>query len=520
MYKELTLFDGGINNLIATHLISENQSPFIQNAKINSGVIMSQREKVETSRVVNGKYGFYYRAKDQVITSDEDRFFVEWGGFLYWSNSAGTLKRYDGTTINDIGSHTAPSTAPSALAGTNGLLNGDYFYTITYVHDGFFESPPSGFTQITVANKAVNLTISGTPPTSATSLKIYRSGGINPSFNLLVELPIATTSYADNISDFSISREELATYSNYTPPANIDMLIETGGVFFGAVGNKVYFSNQGQPEYWNPYHYVQLPSTVTGLGAKGGSVIIFTNSSMYQLSGTSLSDISLIQLPFSFGCKHKRTVQNVYGSLVWVAEIDENDVICVYDGGSVTIANMYATSFNRSTIESMAYDDINETYNDYNFNIKNSLSAFNKYYLFTTNRTVIVDFVNSAKVYYSYDNIDSAYAIGNNVFAIENLKEYNYTSQSFGKYRNFVFTTKDLIDGMVTQTKSYRMVKISCVGTVELTIKVDDRTIMTTTDTKIFLPSGITGYKISFYLKSVGHAIVNAIMYEYELLKE
>ena len=80
MYKELTLFDGGINNLIATHLISENQSQFIQNAKINSGVIMSQREKVETSRVVNGKYGFYYRAKDQVITSDEDRFFVEWGG--------------------------------------------------------------------------------------------------------------------------------------------------------------------------------------------------------------------------------------------------------------------------------------------------------------------------------------------------------------------------------------------------------------------------------------------------------
>ena len=200
--------------------------------------------------------------------------------------------------------------------------------------------------------------------------------------------------------------------------------------------------------------------------------------------------------------------------------MDENDVICVYDGGSVTIANMYATSFNQGTVESMAYDDTNATYDDYFFDIKNSLSAFNKYYLFTTNRTVIVDFVNGAKVYYSYDNIDSAYAIGNNVFVIENLKEYNYTSQSFGKYRNFAFTTKDLIDGMVTQSKSYRMVKISCVGTVELTIKVDDRTIMTTTDTKIFLPSGITGYKISFYLKSVGHAIVNAIMYEYELLKE
>jgi len=520
MIREITLFNGGINNLTASHFLDDAQATYIQNANITDGTLTSHREKKATGSTISGKYGFYYRAQDKVVTSNEDRFYVEWGGFLYWSNSAGTLKRYDGITVSDIGSHTAPVPSLAVVASaTAGLLDGDYWYTYTYVHDTYFESPPAGFTQVAIASKQATITISGTPPASVTAIRIYRSGGLNPTFNLLAEVPKATTTYTDNISDFLISRTELATYNNANPPSGLDMLVENSGVLFGVLGNKVYFSQQGQPEYWSEYNYVQVPQAITGLGVKGEGVVIFTANSMYLLTGDSLSTVSINMLPFGFGCKDKRSVQLVEGSLVWVAEMDKNDVICVFNGSSVSIANMYATSFNQSTIDSFAFDDLPTNYDSYNFTIKNSLSAFSKYFLFMQGRTAVVDFLDGAKVYYVQDSIDSGYIKGNNIYVIENGAEYDYLPD-FSNYRNITYRTKNFIDGMVTQTKSYRMVKISAAGSYTVSIVVDGKTVETTTTDKIYLPAGITGTDISFSIQSSGYANVKAIAYEYELLKE
>ena len=520
MFREITLFDGGINNLISPHFIGDNQSPYVLNADIRHGILVSQKEKKEQSSVLTGKYGYYYKAKKEVIRSDEDRFYVEWGGFLYWSNSIGTLKRYDGTTISDIGSHSPPVNAPTAAVGTTGLLNGDYWYTYTYVHDNVFESPPSPFTNITIANNQANISFSGTVPATATHRRIYRAGGLNPTFNLLVEIPIATASYTDNISDFSISRTELTTYNNSNPPVNLDMIVETGGVIFGAVGDKVYFSQQGQPEYWSEYNYIQVSQDITGLGVIGNSVVAFTIDSMHIITGQNMSNIQISKLPFSYGCKNKRTVQSVEGSLVWVAEMDSNDVICIFNGNSVTTANRYATSFNSSTIESLSYDDFGiEAYDTFNFDILSSMAGFNKYYLFMNGRTAVVDFLNNAKVYYLKDSCTSGYIIKNDMYVIENNKEYIYTP-SFSAYRPITYKTKTLIDGYITQKKSYRYIKINASGNYRVDILVDEIKVADTTTDKVFIPSGITGNSISFVITTTGYVEVKAISYEYDLLKE
>lgn len=521
MFREIALFDGGINNLVASHLIGDNQSVYISNSNIQSGALVSHKDKKETGTAISGKHGFYYKAQSKLVTSDEDRFYVEWGGFLYWSNSAGTLKRYDGTTISSIGSHSAPTNAliPTASAVV-GLLNGDYWYAYTYVHDGVFESPPSEFKNITVASKKVDITFTGVVPPTATHIRIYRAGGLNPTFNLLVELPIATVTYTDNINDFNISRTELTTYNNGTAPTGLDMLVETSGILMGVVNDKVYFSQQGQPEYWSEYNYVQLPQTITGLGVIGSGVVAFTINAMYMITGQNMTNIQVTKLPFGYGCKNKRSVQQVEGRLVWVAEMDMNDVICVFDGSNVNIANRYATSFNSASIESLSYDDFSvENYNNLNFDIKNSMSGFNKYFLFMNGRTAVIDFLNDAKVYYLIDSCDSGYIIGNHIYVIENRKEYDYLP-SFSQYRNIIYKTKNFIDGYVTQKKSYRFFKIQATGTYSVDILIDNKTVANCTTDKVFLPSSITGDNISFIIKTTGYAEVKAIAYEYDLMKE
>lgn len=521
MIREIKVFDGGINNLIAGHLIGSNQSVYAANANIRSGAIESNRQSKITAEVVLGKSTTYYEAVNQVVSSAEDRFYVEWAGMLYWSNSAGTMKRYDGTTVNNIGGHTAPTVNPTIAASvTAGIPDGDYWYTYTYIHSDLFESAPSGFVMVSVVNKQITVTFTDTPPTTVTHRKLYRAGGINPTFNHLVTIAKATTSYTDNISDFSISREELSTYNNTPPPSGLDMLIETQGVFFGVLGNKVYFSRPGQPEHWSTYGYVQLPKTITGLGAIGGSVVAFTNDSMYMLQGSSINDIMVSKLPYSYGCKNKLTVKNIEGRLVWVSSLDDSDVICVFDGSSVQIANRTALHFNAATIGEMAYSDFDaETWANFSFDIQNAHVSHLKYYLFLSGRTVILDFEGNMRVTYNIEDVDAAYNKNGQMFTINGTAVYEYMPD-LSTYRSIVYRTGDFDDGEITRKKNYRAIKVSGTGNYKVSVHVDEIWIMDITTDKEFMPYDVYGNIISFTISSTGYANVKAIAYEFDLLKE
>lgn len=522
MFQELKIWHGGINNLAAAHLIEKNQGIYISNADIQNGEITSQKTPAEvTGSTVLGNSVFYYKAQDEVVSSAEDRFYVEWAGLLYWSNSAGSLKRYDGTTVTDIGGHAAPASAPTLAAAAGGLLDGDYTYAITYTHDGLFESPPSAFQTVTATKSKVTVTFTDTtPPASATHRNIYRAGGLNPTFNLVAKVPIATGSYEDNIADFDVSRTELKTYNNDPAPTNLDMLIQSRGTFFGAVGDKVYFSKEGQPEYWSDYNYVSLPKTVTGLGVFGMGVVAFTDDEMYLITGSNVNDIAITKLPFSYGCKNKRTVKNIEGRLIWVSSLDNKDVICVYDGSSVTVVNKVDKYINASTIGSLSYDNFGDaSYDSFTYAIQNAIVSNHKYFLFMDGRTAIVDFETGLKVYYMTERVQAAYSKNNNLFTITDLQVYEYLP-SFGIYRNIVYRTGDFDNGDATRMKSYRSIKVNATGTYKIHVFVDDVNIMQIETEKDFLPSASRGKMISFLIESNGYAKVKSISYEYDLLKE
>lgn len=542
MKKELINFEGGINNLLSPHLIPEGTSPYIANTNIIAGVLEASKEPKERADLpFIGKHTFYYRAKDMLVGSkqytllpltDEDRFYIEWGGFLYWSNyvgdGTGKLKRFDGTTVVDLGGQVAPTVAPTLALNGTGLLYGSYSYCYTYLYNDVFESAPSPIVALTTPlNHAVDVTLPAYTGT-ATHTIIYRSGGLNPTFNQVAKVVVSTTVYRDNTSDFNISRKELNTTTNDAPPADIDMLVESFGTLFGAVKNRVHFSREGQPEYWSNYNYVELPTTVMGLGVVGENVIAFTEENMYAIAGRNIQTISIAKLPYEYGCLHKRTVKTLEGNLVWLSQLEQAYLICSFSGGNIEVLNRANAGDAGDSIGIAIYNDFTtETYDDFSFGLLGAISIGRKYMLFLSGRTVIVDLQYGLKIYYMIEAVLGAFEYHNTLIVSKDsgagvTKNYQYTTSNAPK-RDMNYTTKDFADGSLIIDKSYRKVSINAEGNWSVMVFVDSKNVFEFDHTKgntIFLPSGIHGKVISFKIKSKKHAKVLALQYEYEILSD
>jgi len=539
MNRESILFNGGINNLIEPHLIQENEAPYVADCYIHSGSLESAKAPVENLDLsVSGQHATYFKADDEVVSSTEDRFYVEWAGFLYWSSGQTgdkKLKRYKNGTVNDIGGHVPPNTAPSLAVDGAGLLDGhsgDYSYTYTYVYDEVFETAPAPIATLSgVTNNAVKISgfpTSGLTP-APTHIRIYRSGGLNPTFNRVEQIKFGTAEYKDNTSDFRISRKELSTGTNEAPPEGLDMLVESSGTLFGAVGNKVHFSREGQPEFWSSYNYVQLPTECTGLGVIGDTVIAFTEENMFTINGRNVYDITLNKLPFSYGCSNKRTVQNIGGTLIWLAKQDLFDLLCAFDGGGVTVLNHTNKEVKSATVGSLTYDYFlpgAETYDDFTFNVINSFRLGRRYLLFLTGRTVVMDMESGFITYYMREEVLGAFEYHNEIHVIKKVgadyKPFKYIA-SFAPRRNMSYITKDYFDGNMTQEKDYRKIHVNATGKWGIAVYVDSSLVFdfdSSQGSTIHLPAGIHGKMISLSIRSEGYTVIKAIDYEYEPLRQ
>ena len=538
MKNEIVVFNGGINNLIAPHLIQDNSCPYLANANISSGELIAEKESIlDTTLPVEGQYATYFKAKKQIVSSKDDRFYIEWAGFLYWSNfvgdGTGKIQRYDGTDIVDLGNHIAPTLAPTLALDGTGLLKGDYSYTYTFLYDDVFETAPAPIVEIaSVDNNAIK--VSGIPTTgftpAPTHVIIYRSGGLNPTFNKVDRIAYGITEYKDNTSDFKISRKELNTGTNDTPPADIDMLVESKGTLFGSVGDKIHFSKEGQPEYWSAYNYVQLPTPCTGLAVLGDNVIAFTEENMYVISGRNVQDVQVSKLPFQYGCRDKRSVQNIEGLVIWVTKLNEDDLLCSFNGSSVTILNTTNKRLASITVGNFTYNYFDEqTYDDFEVKFLNSTIIGRKYLLFLTGRTVVLDLELGGKTYYLDETVHGAFEYHNDTVVIkedaphsETYQAYRYVASNSAR-RNISMITKDYFDGSLVHDKEYRKITINGSGRWGIAVYIDDIqrfTFESKNGSTIYLPSGTHGKRISFSISSVGYAMIRAIAYEYEVLED
>ena len=519
-FQDLIDFSGGINTSISPMKIDANEAVVATSCDISTGAIVATVNPFTTTTPAS-QNAVYYSDKDMIVSSAEDRHYVEFAGYLYWTNKAGLMQRYNGTTTNNIGGWTKPTTAPALVANTTyTAMAGSYTYCFTYMHDGAFESPPSLFTQInSISSTGVNLTFSGTPPASATSRVIYRMGGVVPTFRFIAEVPIATLTYSDNIADLNIDPYELVSFDNEPPVSGLDMLIENSGTFFASKGDKVYFSRQGTPEYWNEYNYVDLPSNVTGLGKVGSSIVAFTASEMFMISGYDLNTISVSKLPFQYGCSNKRTVCNIENDLIWTANIAGRVIVCSFNGQTVSIISDKHRQFDQfGYILDSTYDSFTtENYNNFTLVINRAVVFNSECYLMTNIGTYIFDFNTGFRISLFEYVADSMIVKNTSLIAVKNgyLCDIN---TSFLGHKNLIYKTGELTNGSAIARKTYRRVRVRGKGNFTTTVIIDRVSVFTSSELSFYIQAESVGTSIQFMFKSDGYAEISGVSYEYEVL--
>lgn len=557
--SELITFDGGMSTKTSPHLIGRNEGIICENVDLEKGTLYPLKP-FQFTKTVNGRHIYNY--EDTIIANQEyadDRFYEEYGGRLYWTNGGfdNGLRKFD-DTLPDINIG-ALAEAPDGLtdaevgqitmaydAAITGRLtkSGVYTYAFTIIDSSGIESAPvirtSEVDLVNKNNAAIKMSISlssftawQTAHPTMVGINIYRTGGDNPTFNLLVESlspssdgvwTDATNAYwADTIADINVSRIELTTFENIPPPDNIDMLLEIKGTLWASWGKKVYFSQTGSPEFWGALDYITLDKTCTGIGKFGDSVLAFTKTSSYIINGNNRDNVSIQRLPFNQGCISKHSIVNIDAYLVWASM----NGICLFDGSNVQVI----------TKKTLAWDEFgrlgNTSYDSYGdsekwssgsgFDIKYAVGYQDKYYGVFNGGIVIIDIANGLKVSsigledvvsvsYNYED-NFLYAVVENGDATYDV----YAQLGQDGLMEATWKTGRISEGSVNVKKHYRRIEIDGSPT-SVTIYVDGiRVYYIEKQNRFFLPAGISGLDIQFEIKTSTE--IRGMKYEYSVLK-
>ena len=561
MISEVLTFDGGLSTKTSPHLIGLNEGIICENVDLESGSLKPFSSLAYVDNV-NGKHVYPYQ---EILISnqhkDENRFYNLYNNIIYWSDAGYTtngVMKYNGTNEG------IEADAPDPLTDiqlskivmelntvqTGALSEGaSYTYAFTVIDEDGIESTPvikdSSVNLDNKHNSSINMKILKTDWTTyfggVFGINIYRIGGSNPTFNLIAEgltpssdnvidgdLDADYTNgyayYVDSVADINVSRIELATFDNDRANANIDMLIENEGTFWGSVGKKVYFSRTGSPEFWNILDYVVLDKDCTGLGKFGSYIIAFTRSSAYLIQGYSRDTVAIQRLPFNQGCVNRYSIVNVGAYLMW----SSLNGICLYNGSEIQVITKKTLSWDEfGRVGNYTYDDFNDSNQKWDsgigFDIQYAVGFQDKYYGKFSNGVMVIDLANGLKV--STINTPDIASL-----AINQDDNFLYIvvaqlDETFDVY-SFVNNDSKMIatwktgrqsNGSVNVRKHYRQVELDGIPiSVEVFIDGKSKYISYGKD-KFMLPSGLIGKDIQFEIKTINE--IRSLKFQYSTLK-
>lgn len=524
MKKRILTFNGGLQTKVAPHLIEPNEATECANVDLTKGSLYPLKG-LTTESTLTGIYAFHEDG-NVVVNSDptDIRSYARFGSRLYWSNStysAYGLMRYDGTSagVEAAAPVTPDGTVGLATTGTNGSLNGSYVYTYTYVDTDGIESAPAGYVNVSVTNQNVDITITGetNTPADIDFRRFYRTGGSNPTFNLVGESTGLT--YSDTTRDIDVSRIELATLSNFPPPVDLDNLVENNGTMWGSVGDKLYFSINGHPEYWNPLDYVVLNDNITGIGKFADIIVVLTRADAYTVTGYNRDTITLNKLPYREGCVNHRSIANVGDYLVWVSK----NGVCVYNGSSVVVATRNLLSWNDlARAGTYTWDELDSTYDaNIGYDVVSGIAFQGNYYGAFNGGVGILRLddqmvastisVDNAKTIY-YDDINNYLTVVSDDDGTYNARSIDTNTET---YSTALWKTGQIQDDGYDIKKHYRRVKFDA-EPISVTVYTDDKEFTVTNRKEFFLPSGFIGRYIQFEITT--SVEIRSCTYEYGLL--
>lgn len=507
MKRETIIFNGGLQTKVAPHLAQPNQAIECENIELHEGSICPMAQPASNEDLSPSGYSCLLSRNGTLMSSDIDeiRDYTYYGSRIYFTNGEygnyGLYRIKSNDTIVDAVPPTV--TAYGGITfGTpiaNGNLDGDYSYVYTVVDEEGIESVPSPTYNVTATNQDIVINFGSDTVTETVEFrKIYRTGGNNPTFNLIGEVPSGTNTFTDNTRDIDVSRIELTSFDAYAPPTNLQYLEEANGTLWGAVGDRVYFSINGRPEFWNPLDYIVLNDTCTGIGVYRDTVLAFTDGDCYVIGGFSRDTITQERLPFNEGCLNNASISNITEFVVWTSK----NGVCVYNGSTITVATKNILSwFTKTRIGTATFDSLEAQFNsNIGYQVSQAIGLDGKYYgvfqggigVFDIDKGIastITAIDEPVGLYYS--------VIENSIAVITKSLEVYYLNTGSQENTTGRWRTPEMFFDNYEVKKQFRHIEFD-VAPTQLDVYVDNKLIKQYNNKRrCFLPSGLFGRTIS-----------------------
>jgi len=186
------------------------------------------------------------------------------------------------TFVNDIGEESAPSPASATILRPDGL-------TVTVSTP---VAVPSGID----AAYAI------------TTKRIYRAatGNTGTQFLFVAEIPLATATYDDVLTDAQLG-EVLESTGWDLPPDDLEgILALPNGIMVGFRRNQLCFSAQNRPHAWPPLYRLNTDTDIVGIANVDNTVVIGTQSFVYVAIGNDPATYSMSKFEVPYAAVSKQ----------------------------------------------------------------------------------------------------------------------------------------------------------------------------------------------------------------------
>lgn len=486
----------GMNDWIHPGLLDSNVAAKLVDAEISNGKLCPQKLPLEIKSTVE-QIGFF---------GGIDKSVVKWYDRTYWSLNKASEAPFYGGNVESLGipypqEHPEPKViAPDDEDG----LTGEYKYCWCYVNVNGWESAPcaeNGDLWVTVRaeNQYIKISAPESLPDGIDYIKIYRTANNGGDFYCVGEIKSPDSYFIDKTDDNTlIMLEKASSFDNYPPPERGKFLTESGGVFFLAVGSKVYFSILGNPHAWPTLNFVGFDDTITGIASEFQGVLVFTVNNVYRITGASdLATLSTSLIPGNQGCINYQTISHVSNSPVWLS----NDGICLWDGENVSIINHGVIKLQR-------------------FVPRFALSGNDIYYLFGVGRVIVFDHRNGDSFReLSWKNYDFSYGWYDSTQDQIFLLSHDNKVYEFGNGGNGTFSyLSPYIGGSEMVLHKFVEFTVVCTMLAKIFFYVDDKMrikiVNTTGKTRLKFPFATVGRKMQIKIETSGILSEFSVLYE------
>lgn len=481
---QINRFDGGLNIRTDATLIASNEAVSYFNVD-NTDMTLKPHKSFTKTPTEARDYFYYFQGA--WISAYQNRDYVEYDGKLYYTQAGSVPQKYFNGNSTNLGIAPPPPNNLFEVDGVTPIVDGDgnqvrtiyptavdpeggevaldaddplvlqYCYTYyNSVED--IESAPSALSlELTVpATKVVKLVnIVYSPDNQVDKIRIYKVGTNITEFSLVKEIPnnplsTSTAEARDAVKSTEVGR--LLDSLNFQQPlSNLQNLVQAYGILFASVGNKVYYSILGKPNYWPAENFILIESDVTALFPISDGVLIFTIDKMFVLVGTTQEEFSLYPVSTEEGCVSHKSCKLVKNVPVWKSL----NGICSWQSGSVEVISL----------DKLGILD---------FSVKNAAVHQKTYYLLSTNGNMLAMDLRFGLTFKDFDFVPSITDIGvfdGNLYAIV---EEKVSTLFTGDLLRMSYKSPKYTEGSVTVTKLYNNIYVKCEGEIQIKVYIDD----------------------------------------------